>query len=332
MLTNIDGLANITSPMSSTNIEDNAALTNVDGLEGITSIRGNLSVQDNPMLADIDGLAGITSITNDLYVRYNGELSRCNCGLYDLLTTSGAVGGVVDISSNAIDCSSETEVVEQGPCGAGDCTTTVLAEGAPYVGADGAGRVDLTFSTPDGIEEIDFSLLDNLTLETSTPAFDAKTTSGDGLPTYTYGTAPKQIDITLVQQNTGNESAGYFGIARSLCPWVDGDQLAVEFDPPLEFALQAPERLMLSGAYPNPTPGGATVSFALPAASDVRLTVYDAVGRHVATLARGTMEAGRHELRWDGRSDSGAPLSSGLYLMRLDAGGQSRTSRITIVR
>jgi hypothetical protein len=214
----------------------------------------------------------------------------------------------------------------------GDCTATTLTESAPYVGSDGAGRVDLTFSTPDGIEEIDFSLLDNLELASSRPAFDTETTGADGLPTYTYGAAPPEIDITLRQVDVGNENAGYFGIARSVCPGVEGDQLAVEFDPPLEFALHVPDRLELMGAWPNPTPGAATVGFALPEASDVRLAVYDAVGRRVATLADGRYEAGRHELRWDGRSGAGLRLASGLYLVRLEAGAQTRTSRLTVVR
>jgi hypothetical protein len=331
-LTNVDGLSSITSVEGTLRVVSNSALTNVDGLSGIASVGGNLRVSFNDALPNVDGLSGIASVGSIMRVGSNSALSRCNCGLYDLLTTSGAIGGPIYINSNAPGCNSDTEVINQGPCDAGDCTPTMLAESAPYVGGDGAGRVDLTFSTPDGIEEIDFSLLENLALETSAPAFDAQTTGGDGLPTYTYNTAPQQIDITLIQQDTGNESAGYFGIARSVCPWVDGDQLAVEFDPPLEFALDVPERLALAGAYPNPTPGAATVGFTLPAATDVRLAVYDVMGRKVATLIDQAMDAGQHEVRWTGRSAEGQAVASGVYLIRLEADERVATRRLTVVK
>jgi hypothetical protein len=331
-LTNVDGLANVTSVGSELRVRNNDKLPSIDGLLGINSVGGNLVVQFNDDLTDVDGLANIISVGSALIVKSNNQLSRCNCGLYDLLTSPGAIGGTTAINSNASGCNSDTEVINQGPCVTSDCTATTLTESAPYVGSDGAGRVDLTFSTPDGIEEIDFSLLDNLELASSRPAFDTETTGADGLPTYTYGAAPPEIDITLRQVDVGNENAGYFGIARSVCPGVEGDQLAVEFDPPLEFALHVPDRLELMGAWPNPTPGAATVGFALPEASDVRLAVYDAVGRRVATLADGRYEAGRHELRWDGRSGAGLRLASGLYLVRLEAGAQTRTSRLTVVR
>lgn len=63
-----------------------------------------------------------------------------------------------------------------------------------------------------------------------------------------------------------------------------------------------------------------------------RLAVYDASGRLVHVLADGELAAGRHEVGWDGSGDGGAPLPSGVYLYRLDAGGATEVRRMTLLK
>jgi hypothetical protein len=59
----------------------------------------------------------------------------------------------------------------------------------------------------------------------------------------------------------------------------------------------------------------------------VRLAVYDVLGREVAVLVDGERPAGRHEAVLDGRM-----LPSGVYLVRLAAGGEVRTRAVTLAR
>jgi hypothetical protein len=87
-----------------------------------------------------------------------------------------------------------------------------------------------------------------------------------------------------------------------------------------------PEEMSLT-SYPNPTGGQATVEYALPEARKVTLEVYDVLGRRVATLADGKKQAGRHEA-----SLQAGDLPSGVYFGRLEAGGETRTQKITVVR
>jgi hypothetical protein len=87
-----------------------------------------------------------------------------------------------------------------------------------------------------------------------------------------------------------------------------------------------PEEMSLT-SYPNPTGGQATVEYALPEARKVTLEVYDVLGRRVATLAEGKRQAGRHEASLQARK-----LPSGVYFGRLEAGGETRTQKITVVR
>ncbi len=97
-------------------------------------------------------------------------------------------------------------------------------------------------------------------------------------------------------------------------------------------ASAPPPAVALSAAHPNPTRAGATLDLALPRAAAVRASVFDASGRRVRSIASGTLPPGRHALAWDGADDAGRALPDGTYLYRIDADGQSRSSKITIVR
>lgn len=83
-------------------------------------------------------------------------------------------------------------------------------------------------------------------------------------------------------------------------------------------------RISLATAAPNPFNPATRLSFALPRTLPVVLAVHDAAGRRVRTLIAGqTYPAGRHEVVWDGRDDGGRAAGTGVYLFRLDAGGET---------
>lgn len=86
--------------------------------------------------------------------------------------------------------------------------------------------------------------------------------------------------------------------------------------------------LALAGPWPNPSRGSVRfeLTLARPAALDA--AVFDAGGRHVATLAAGARGAGRHALAWDGRDARGASVRAGVYWLRATADGASRSARI----
>jgi len=86
------------------------------------------------------------------------------------------------------------------------------------------------------------------------------------------------------------------------------------------------ERLQLRKTFPNPAHGQATVQFAVPDAQDVRLALYDVLGRQVQIVSEGEIQ-GRRELQVD-LSD----LPSGAYFLRLRTSGVTKTQRLTVVR
>ncbi len=73
----------------------------------------------------------------------------------------------------------------------------------------------------------------------------------------------------------------------------------------------------LAQNYPNPFNPSTTISFALPAAGKTTLMIYSLTGQHVQTLMDGEMNAGRHNVTWNGRDQTGSVVSSGVYFYSL---------------
>jgi len=90
-------------------------------------------------------------------------------------------------------------------------------------------------------------------------------------------------------------------------------------------------RPRLLPATPNPFNPRTTIAFELPRTGRVELSVHDAAGRRVRALRRGVfVPAGRHSVTWDGRDDTGTAVASGVYHVRLEAGGRVEARRVTL--
>ena len=88
-----------------------------------------------------------------------------------------------------------------------------------------------------------------------------------------------------------------------------------------------PAEVTLYQNYPNPVSQATRIKFALPAAAAVDVRVYDVAGRMVATLMQGEQTAGFHEVSWDASA-----LASGVYFVRMQAGSEMRTMRLSVIR
>lgn len=133
-----------------------------------------------------------------------------------------------------------------------------------------------------------------------------------------------------------NVAAGGFGVYfwhfSDFASFIEFDDVyavtpgtAVERDP-------RPASLSLGAPWPNPFNPETRLPLSLDAAADVELTVHDLLGRTVRTLVDGPLAAGEHQLVWDGRDGSGAPLASGVYFARLATARGAQTQRLLLVR
>ncbi|MCS6990095.1 MAG: T9SS type A sorting domain-containing protein [Chloroherpetonaceae bacterium] len=91
--------------------------------------------------------------------------------------------------------------------------------------------------------------------------------------------------------------------------------------------LNAPNQFALHQNYPNPFNPTTTIAYQLASPSDVRLEVFDVLGRTVATLVNERKAAGAHFVTFDARN-----LASGAYFYRLRAGGFSETKKMMLAK
>ena len=85
-------------------------------------------------------------------------------------------------------------------------------------------------------------------------------------------------------------------------------------------------------ADPAPFSATTTIRFTQPRQGATEVSIFDVSGRRVRVLARRALPAGEQSLQWDGRDADGAPVPSGIYLVRLCAPGVDRSAKILRIR
>jgi len=90
---------------------------------------------------------------------------------------------------------------------------------------------------------------------------------------------------------------------------------------------------VLHPPHPNPFNPVTTISYEMPKPGTVDLSVYDVAGKLVKRLVAGEIAGtGRHSVTWDGTSDAGRSVATGVYLCRLEAVGQTANQMMVLVK
>jgi aminopeptidase N len=91
------------------------------------------------------------------------------------------------------------------------------------------------------------------------------------------------------------------------------------------------ETLTLS-VVPNPFNATARIAFELGSGGIAEINVYDVTGALVRSLFRGEVPAGYNETEWDGKNDSGSPVSSGVYFVGLETGRDALVRKAVLLK
>ncbi len=91
-------------------------------------------------------------------------------------------------------------------------------------------------------------------------------------------------------------------------------------------------QLLTFSAFPNPFNPKTELKYVLGKTGAVSLTIHDLRGRLVRRLVSGTLGAGEHRTTWYGLNQSGSPVSSGIYLARLEFGGMVVGTSLTLIK
>ena len=124
--------------------------------------------------------------------------------------------------------------------------------------------------------------------------------------------------------------------------WTQEQVLAAYYDPSEYISANRPQatsvetnptptREILSN-YPNPFNPSTTIRYCLPEETSVSLVIYDIRGNTVKTFTSETKAAGWYEIIWNGVDESGQPVSTGLYLTRLQAGSFTKTIKMLYLK
>lgn len=96
--------------------------------------------------------------------------------------------------------------------------------------------------------------------------------------------------------------------------------------------IDMPSAFMLAQSRPNPFIVTTEITYGLPEACEVNLSIFDVMGKKVATLVKGHQAAGYKVVHWDGTDEKGKPVSDGIYFYRLEAEGHRVINKMILLR
>ena len=178
------------------------------------------------------------------------------------------------------------------------------------------------------------------------------------------GTAPGASDIFSARANTTTGKRWIFGpgnvghnlswtlhnLPIGLYFWsvqtIDNSYIGSEFSEEGQFSVSTggkistgtddkvdlPQDFMLHPAYPNPMRTTTTLVFDIPVSTAVEITIFDILGKRIKTLVNGYLPGGIHRIDWEGDSESGHALGSGVFFVRMRAGEQVFTQKLVLLK
>ncbi len=99
-----------------------------------------------------------------------------------------------------------------------------------------------------------------------------------------------------------------------------------------EIAKWIPEKYYLGQNYPNPFNPSTVIEFDLPRLSKVEIEVYNILGQTVRYLVDEEKPAGKYNVIWDGRDNSGTTVSSGMYFYKIKTDGFSSSKKMILLK
>jgi Secretion system C-terminal sorting domain/GEVED domain/Domain of unknown function DUF11 len=155
-------------------------------------------------------------------------------------------------------------------------------------------------------------------------AFSALDPTVPAAPTATQ-IALRGANVTFVA--VGANGSAFVGLDTGETVTLDMTAASVSTATEDEFSPEVPSGYVLQQNYPNPFNPVTTIEFALPQTGKVRLAVYDVLGREVAVLVDGAMQAGTHGIQFDASG-----LTSGSYIYRLSTEKGSFTKQLSLLK
>ncbi len=179
---------------------------------------------------------------------------------------------------------------------------------------------------------------DSVFIEGSTDGGNNWTTIGDGVNGELYsfemaaysladfaGSDEFLLRFRLSTINSYGQYDGYY--VDDIAVYWEATDVEEDENPP-----SVPGVFALRGNYPNPFNAKTIIEFTLPNPGEAIVDIFNVAGRRVRSLNAGALEAGNNRIIWNGLSENGSQLSSGIYFAKLNFGGQSEVIKMTLAK
>ncbi|MBD3288908.1 T9SS type A sorting domain-containing protein, partial [candidate division KSB1 bacterium] len=93
-----------------------------------------------------------------------------------------------------------------------------------------------------------------------------------------------------------------------------------------------PAHFALKQNHPNPFNSKTQIDYILWKSGNVRIVIYDLLGKHIKTLVNNPQQAGNFQVRWDGVDENGYPVAAGVYFCRMEAGEFVKTIKLVVTK
>ena len=127
-----------------------------------------------------------------------------------------------------------------------------------------------------------------------------------------------------------------FTIAEDIVVASDNTELTVQIGVGVEVAIDesglTPFEFALHQNYPNPFNPETNIQFDVAENSDVNVSIFNIMGQKVATLVNGNMDAGIYHIKWNGLSDKGIALPSGMYFYEMKSLEYQSVKKLVLVK
>jgi hypothetical protein len=144
----------------------------------------------------------------------------------------------------------------------------------------------------------------------------------------------ENVEINPIETEFPHHSLTYYyndwstgrPVVKSVQPEVEAGQ--VFYSNP----TAVPSKFALYQNSPNPFNPTTRIAYDMPAAGDVRISVFNVLGQNVKDLVNGYNEAGSYEVIWDGKDNSGSSVASGVYFYRIDTEQYKETKKMLLLK
>ena len=93
-----------------------------------------------------------------------------------------------------------------------------------------------------------------------------------------------------------------------------------------------PDEFVLYSNYPNPFNPTTKIDYGLPKEANVKLVIFDIMGREVRTLVNSIQEPGYKSISWNGTDALGRNVSAGMYFYVLQAGEFRQVNKMILLK